>query len=49
MERSGVELAQREVPDLIICDIMMPELDGYGVLHIPGARNLKPHGFPSSS
>lgn len=30
----GVELAQRERPDLIICDIMMPELDGYGVLHI---------------
>ena len=32
--RVGVELAQREKPDLIICDIMMPELDGYGVLHI---------------
>ena len=30
----GVELAQAESPDLIICDIMMPELDGYGVLHI---------------
>ena len=30
----GVELAQHENPDLIICDIMMPELDGYGVLHI---------------
>jgi DNA-binding response OmpR family regulator len=30
----GVELAQNENPDLIICDIMMPELDGYGVLHI---------------
>lgn len=30
----GVELAQQEKPDLIICDIMMPELDGYGVLHI---------------
>lgn len=30
----GVELAQRTNPDLIICDIMMPELDGYGVLHI---------------
>lgn len=32
--RVGVGLAQREKPDLIICDIMMPELDGYGVLHI---------------
>jgi CRP-like cAMP-binding protein/CheY-like chemotaxis protein len=35
----GVELAQKESPDLIICDIMMPELDGYGVLHI---LNKKP-------
>lgn len=30
----GVELINKEKPDLIICDIMMPELDGYGVLHI---------------
>lgn len=30
----GVELAKKEKPDLIICDIMMPELDGYGVLHM---------------
>ena len=30
----GVTLAQEQNPDLIICDIMMPELDGYGVLHI---------------
>ena len=29
----GVEKALQEVPDLIICDIMMPVLDGYGVLH----------------
>lgn len=29
----GVEKALRFKPDLIICDIMMPELDGYGVLH----------------
>lgn len=28
----GVQLARAERPDLIICDIMMPELDGYGVL-----------------
>lgn len=34
----GVELAQKENPDLIICDIMMPELDGYGVLHILSKR-----------
>ncbi len=30
--RAGLELAQRERPDLILCDVMMPELDGYGVL-----------------
>ena len=30
----GVELAKKEHPDLIICDIMMPQLDGYGVLHM---------------
>ncbi len=29
----GVALAQQYLPDLILCDIMMPELDGYGVLH----------------
>lgn len=30
----GVERALQEKPDLIICDIMMPVLDGYGVLHL---------------
>lgn len=32
--KRGVELAKRVKPDLIICDIMMPDLDGYGVLRI---------------
>src|SRR5688500_3882592 len=32
--KKGVELALKEKPDLIVCDIMMPELDGYGVLHL---------------
>ncbi|MBD2705727.1 response regulator [Spirosoma sp. BT702] len=30
----GVEKALADKPDLVICDIMMPVLDGYGVLHI---------------
>ncbi|ABG58407.1 response regulator [Cytophaga hutchinsonii] len=30
----GVGLAKQSIPDLIICDVMMPELDGYGVLHL---------------
>jgi DNA-binding NarL/FixJ family response regulator len=30
--RLGVEAARREMPDLILCDVMMPELDGHGVL-----------------
>jgi signal transduction histidine kinase len=30
--RVGVQLAREYLPDLIVCDIMMPELDGYGVL-----------------
>ncbi len=30
----GVEQAISDKPDLILCDVMMPELDGFGVLHI---------------
>jgi CheY-like chemotaxis protein/CRP-like cAMP-binding protein len=30
----GYEIALKENPDLIICDIMMPVLDGYGLLHL---------------
>lgn len=30
----GVEVAIQGKPDLIVCDIMMPILDGYGVLHL---------------
>ncbi|MGN6398602.1 MAG: response regulator [Mucilaginibacter sp.] len=32
--KTGVELAQKHLPDIILCDIMMPELDGYGVLYM---------------
>src|SRR6478672_8455397 len=32
--KRGVEVAVKEKPSVIVCDIMMPELDGYGVLHL---------------
>lgn len=32
--KKGVDLAQTHLPDIILCDIMMPELDGYGVLYL---------------
>ncbi len=30
--RVGLEMAQRDPPDLVLCDVMMPEMDGFGVL-----------------
>jgi two-component system OmpR family response regulator len=32
--KQGLMKARAERPDLILCDVMMPELDGYGVLHL---------------
>ena len=36
--KAGVELAFSDIPDIILCDIMMPELDGYGVLYMLSKR-----------
>jgi CheY-like chemotaxis protein len=42
--KRGVDAAIKEKPSLIVCDIMMPELDGYGVLHMlrknPDTQNI---------
>jgi CRP-like cAMP-binding protein len=43
--KEGVELAVSEKPDLIICDIMMPVLDGHGVLHLL-SKNENTSGIP---
>ncbi|MCW5908357.1 MAG: response regulator [Chitinophagales bacterium] len=43
--KKGVDLVLKENPDLIVCDIMMPELDGYGVLHML-SKNPKTSAIP---
>jgi CheY-like chemotaxis protein len=35
---TGLELTRRELPDLVLCDIHLPGIDGFGV-----ARQLKGH------
>jgi len=32
--KAGIELAVKHLPDVILCDITMPQMDGYAVLHI---------------
>lgn len=39
----GIDKALRETPNLIICDIMMPELDGYGVLEAMASNENTSH------
>lgn len=41
----GVEKALADKPDLIVCDVMMPVLDGYGVLHLLN-KNPELKGIP---
>lgn len=43
--KTGIALALKELPDLVICDIMMPMLDGYGVLHALG-KHSETSGIP---
>ena len=39
----GIEKAVREIPKIIICDIMMPEIDGYGVLEAMASNEKTSH------
>ena len=41
----GVELAQKYLPDLIVCDVLMPELDGYDTIRTLNQRP-ETHGIP---
>lgn len=43
--KEGIEKALIVKPDLIVCDIMMPVLDGYGVLHLL-SKNPETNGIP---
>ena len=43
--KEGYEMAVTESPDLIVCDIMMPVLDGYGLLHLIN-KNEQLKGIP---
>lgn len=41
--KTGVEKALSNPPDLILCDVMMPELDGFGVLNILSKKATTAH------
>lgn len=37
--KEGVLAANKFNPDIIVCDVMMPQLDGFGVLHLLGSTS----------
>ena len=43
--RAGIETALKEIPQCIICDVKMPDIDGYGVIHIL-SNHPKTSGIP---
>ena len=43
--KDGVKTAIKELPDLVICDIMMPGMDGYEVLYLL-SKNVETAGIP---
>ncbi|MGL5805338.1 MAG: response regulator transcription factor [Xenococcaceae cyanobacterium] len=49
--RVGIQMALKERPDLILCDVMMPEVEGYEVLNeiiLHSATNMIPFIFLSA-
>ncbi len=38
--REGFDMAQNEVPDLVICDLLMPGIDGYSFLRMARESGL---------
>lgn len=43
--KQGVEIARESIPDLIVCDVLMPEMDGHEVLsHL--LETAKTHQIP---
>ena len=43
--KTGIETALKEIPQFIICDVKMPDIDGYGVIHIL-SNHPKTSGIP---
>ncbi|MEL6918189.1 MAG: response regulator, partial [Bacteroidota bacterium] len=41
--RLGIQYAKEHLPDIIVCDIMMPEVDGYGVLQDLSSTEITKH------
>ncbi len=41
--RVGIDLAKEHHPDIVVCDIMMPEVDGYGVLEALSSNQTTQH------
>ena len=39
----GIKAAMEKIPDIIVCDIMMPEVDGYGVLEKLSSEDATKH------
>ena len=39
--KEGLEMAEKHMPDCILLDLLMPEMDGFDVLQALGEKDLK--------